>query len=580
MFCSYAQNFEDVMLWRALSHVERGFYVDIGAQDPVVDSVSLAFYERGWRGVHVEPVAAYADMLREARPDEEVIEVAVGDRAGTLELHQIPATGLSTADAAIAARHAMLGYSVKPVSVPCVTLDTILTKYRKRAVHWLKVDVEGYEGRVLAGWSAQTPRPWIIVLESTAPLTQDDVSPAWEPLLTAKDYDFAYFDGVNRFYVAREQHKLKQSFSAPPNYFDNFSVGPLSWFARRSNEIMQSLRKQLGDSEDAFRLLQSETELFRAEAEDRHRVQAELLQGRSDEIALWTEDIARLQSENAAVEAALRTADERIGALEAEVQLRDGEFASLMTRHEEVLAALAEGAQVVRDLEDSLRTALAAAAAERERHASTIAAMADEARIDRELAEGKRVDLESRMLADRTRKEALHAALLDQLRAETGWSDQLALALSTAKATVAELESELVRVGRRLEQSESDVLARELEVRVAGQRLAEYTVRIAALEQAHADSEALGTQLRLSLDVAGGQLVEHRARIAALEQAHAESETRGAALGVRLAEVDATYLSLEHSLSWRITSPLRTMNRWRHRAAALAGKSNQDTPDV
>ena len=48
---SYAQNFEDVMLWRALKHVERGFYIDIGAQDPVVDSVSLAFYEQGWRGV-------------------------------------------------------------------------------------------------------------------------------------------------------------------------------------------------------------------------------------------------------------------------------------------------------------------------------------------------------------------------------------------------------------------------------------------------------------------------------------------------------------------------------------------------
>ena len=40
-FISYAQNFEDVMLWRALKHVEKGFYVDVGAQDPVVDSVSL-----------------------------------------------------------------------------------------------------------------------------------------------------------------------------------------------------------------------------------------------------------------------------------------------------------------------------------------------------------------------------------------------------------------------------------------------------------------------------------------------------------------------------------------------------------
>ena len=42
-FLSYAQNFEDVLLWRALHDVERGRYIDIGAQDPEFDSVSFAF---------------------------------------------------------------------------------------------------------------------------------------------------------------------------------------------------------------------------------------------------------------------------------------------------------------------------------------------------------------------------------------------------------------------------------------------------------------------------------------------------------------------------------------------------------
>ena len=51
---SYAQNFEDVLLWRALGDVVGARYLDIGAQNPVVDSVSLAFYQAGWRGVHVE----------------------------------------------------------------------------------------------------------------------------------------------------------------------------------------------------------------------------------------------------------------------------------------------------------------------------------------------------------------------------------------------------------------------------------------------------------------------------------------------------------------------------------------------
>ncbi|HZF37393.1 MAG TPA: FkbM family methyltransferase, partial [Blastocatellia bacterium] len=44
-FISYAQNFEDVMLWRALKHIDRGFYIDVGANDPDLDSVTKAFYE-------------------------------------------------------------------------------------------------------------------------------------------------------------------------------------------------------------------------------------------------------------------------------------------------------------------------------------------------------------------------------------------------------------------------------------------------------------------------------------------------------------------------------------------------------
>lgn len=98
---SYAQNFEDVMLWRALGHIEKGFYIDIGAQDPVVDSVSKAFYEHGWRGVHVEATPAYAEALRKNRPDELVIEAAVSDHIGEMTFYEIPETGLSTGDPAI-----------------------------------------------------------------------------------------------------------------------------------------------------------------------------------------------------------------------------------------------------------------------------------------------------------------------------------------------------------------------------------------------------------------------------------------------------------------------------------------------
>jgi hypothetical protein len=59
----YSRNFEDVLLWRALGNIKNGKYIDIGAHNPIIDSASRVFYEQGWRGIHIEPLPYYAEML-------------------------------------------------------------------------------------------------------------------------------------------------------------------------------------------------------------------------------------------------------------------------------------------------------------------------------------------------------------------------------------------------------------------------------------------------------------------------------------------------------------------------------------
>ena len=223
MFISYAQNFEDVMLWRALKHVDRGFYVDVGAQDPIVDSVSMGFYERGWRGVHVEPVAIYADMLRAKRPEDRVVQAALGAARGMLQLFEVSGTGLSTASRDIAQRHAAAGFPVREVAVECLTLDDVLVPPAGGAIHWLKIDVEGYEREVLQGWQGSV-KPWIVVVESTLPSTQVESQQGWETLLLGHGYTHAYFDGLNRFYVSSEHTELLGAFRHGPTIFDGFAL--------------------------------------------------------------------------------------------------------------------------------------------------------------------------------------------------------------------------------------------------------------------------------------------------------------------------------------------------------------------
>ena len=187
----------------------------------MVDSVSKAFYEHGWRGIHIEPVPAYAELLRKDRPDETVLQVALADVEGMLELNVIPDTGLSTAVEAYAQRHQVeRGYEPQRIQVPVLTLKSALRSLMHKEVHWLKIDVEGLEEKVLKGWDSQILRPWVMVVEATIPNSPETDYASWDPILTAAEYQFVYFDGLNRFYVAKEHAELAEAFSCPPNVFD------------------------------------------------------------------------------------------------------------------------------------------------------------------------------------------------------------------------------------------------------------------------------------------------------------------------------------------------------------------------
>ena len=226
MFVSFAQNFEDVLLWRALKHIDKGFYIDIGAQHPEADSVSKAFYDHDWRGVHVEPIRPYADLLRDHRPDEVVLEVALAAESGILTFYNIPETGLSTADSTIAEGHRHQGFTVQEITIPCIPLSDVFARYGDRDIHWVKIDVEGFELAVLAGWGDSAVRPWIVVVESNLPNTQIDTHEMWEAQLLERGYTPALFDGLNRYYVAEQHPELLEALQYGPTVFDQFAFSP------------------------------------------------------------------------------------------------------------------------------------------------------------------------------------------------------------------------------------------------------------------------------------------------------------------------------------------------------------------
>ena len=167
MFISYAQNFEDVMLWRAFKTVSCGFYVDVGACDPTSDSLTKAFYARGWRGINIEPDRAFFEKLVSERPEDVNLRIAVSAAKGVATFYEISRRGLSTLRPELVGLHQAAGYEVRPVEIETDTLAAICEGHAREPIHFLKIDVEGSERDVLAGMDFHRWRPWVVVVEAT-----------------------------------------------------------------------------------------------------------------------------------------------------------------------------------------------------------------------------------------------------------------------------------------------------------------------------------------------------------------------------------------------------------------------------
>ena len=222
-FVSYSANAEDVLLRRLFPGPEAGFYVDVGAAHPIWESDTKALWDRGWRGINIEPQEEFLAELRRHRPDDVSLGVALSDAPGELTFFEVEGTGLSTLDKHNAARAEAKGYRVKPRRVPVLTLAQVLAENNvPPSFEFLKIDVEGLEQSVLAGNDWQRFRPQVVMIEATVPETPIRRQDGCRALLTGMGWRHAWFDGLNDWYLAPNFEPPNGAFDAPPNVFDHY----------------------------------------------------------------------------------------------------------------------------------------------------------------------------------------------------------------------------------------------------------------------------------------------------------------------------------------------------------------------
>ena len=66
----YSQYYEDFILNYVFADRTKGTYIDIGAADPTHWNMAHLFYEKGWRGINIDPMPSYAEIYKEKRPED------------------------------------------------------------------------------------------------------------------------------------------------------------------------------------------------------------------------------------------------------------------------------------------------------------------------------------------------------------------------------------------------------------------------------------------------------------------------------------------------------------------------------
>jgi len=237
---SFSGNFEDVILARVFDGQENGFYVDIGAHHPINGSNTHHFYMQGWRGINIEPAKSFSCFPQQRAKDIN-LNIAISNSDGRVEFEECDALlAISQLSESDSSARTLEHLDRDKIVVETRTMKSVLDEYlvQGQAIDFISIDVEGHEKQVLESNDWKVYRPKVFCIEATLPFTNIPCHHDWDNILTENNYHFAYFDGVNRFYVATEAKHLLNRFHAPLNVLDHFQSN-LTAQLRHQNALLK-----------------------------------------------------------------------------------------------------------------------------------------------------------------------------------------------------------------------------------------------------------------------------------------------------------------------------------------------------
>ena len=168
---TYAQCGEDrilVFLFNSLG-IKEPIYLEVGTCHPCKGNNTYLFYQRGGHGVCVEPNPDLVPLIRQTRPRDVVLGVGVTpEPSASLTYYMFDEPSLNTFDAGEAQQRKSSGLNPikSELTIPTVTLNSILKEHFTGGLDLLSLDVEGLDLALLQSLDFSITRPLSICVES------------------------------------------------------------------------------------------------------------------------------------------------------------------------------------------------------------------------------------------------------------------------------------------------------------------------------------------------------------------------------------------------------------------------------
>jgi FkbM family methyltransferase len=160
---------EDIIIEHFLPTKKDGFYIDIGAHDPIKLSNTFLFHNKGWTGINIEPTPSKIWLFNFFRNKDKNLNVGVGPTVSEMNFYIFEKSMFNTFDTNEVRELQKIDVKpIKTITVPVLPLKNILEKYAKnKEIDIMSIDTEGQDMEVLKSNDWDKFRPRFVILETS-----------------------------------------------------------------------------------------------------------------------------------------------------------------------------------------------------------------------------------------------------------------------------------------------------------------------------------------------------------------------------------------------------------------------------